>query len=93
MANDKNEANQKELSKQLKAHHFTLSETNAREQPKYYESVNKQEFNYKGDPRLIRGTIAQEVKDDLRASHFKVGYQPNVFTTKSNTRPISAFQL
>jgi hypothetical protein len=37
--------------------------------------VNKDEYNYKGDASKIKGTMAQEVKDDLRASHFKVGFE------------------
>jgi hypothetical protein len=59
----------------LKAHHFTLEEINKVRMPNYYESMTKQEFNYKGDARAIRGCIAKEVKDDLRASHFRVGFE------------------
>ena len=57
-------------------HHFQLAESNKGGQPKnYFETINKGEYSYKGDPNKIRGTMAQEVKDDLRASHFRVGFE------------------
>ena len=52
----------------------------------YFGTVHKAEFNYKGDPSKIRGTMAQEVKDDLRASHFKVGFDQK---NSENARPPS----
>jgi hypothetical protein len=40
----------------------------------YFNTVHKDEYNYKGDASKIRGFIAKEVRDDLRSSHFKVGF-------------------
>lgn len=48
--------------------------------------MHKDEYNYKGDPSKIRGTMAKEVKDDLRASHFKVGFDNK---NEENNRPPS----
>lgn len=55
--------------------------------------MTKQEYNYKGNPAEIRGVMAKEVKDDLRASHFRVGFDQSApFTNTKSTsgRPISA---
>eukprot|EP00347_Sterkiella_histriomuscorum_P013343 403365079 len=83
-----------EMSKNLKGHHFTLAEhTKPGEQPKnYFGTVHKQQYNYKGDASLIRGHMANEVKADLRASHFQVGFDQNgPFRNSSfNSRPVSA---
>lgn len=56
--------------------------------------MNKDDYNFKGNASLIRGHMAKEVKDDLRASHFKVGFaQESPFKasdTAGKARPFSA---
>jgi len=43
----------------LKAHHFTLAETNKDGGAKnYFGTVNKDQYNFKGDPSKIRGVMA-----------------------------------
>jgi len=56
--------------------------------------VKNIDFNYKGEARLIRSRIPNEVKADQRASHFKVGFE-NPFAnqnpaTLAEKRPSSA---
>ncbi|CDW73887.1 UNKNOWN [Stylonychia lemnae] len=84
--------NNQDISKNLKGHHFTLAETTKQgEQSKnYFATVHKQEYNYKGDPSQIRGKMADEVKADLRASHFKVGFEQISPFGQFQSRPISA---
>ncbi len=43
--------NNREASKHLRTHNFTLQETNKSERPNYFETVKNIDFNYKGDPR------------------------------------------
>ena len=43
--------------------------------PNYFETVKNLDYNYKGDPRLIRSRIPNEVKENQRQSHFKVGFE------------------
>jgi hypothetical protein len=63
-----------DMKKQLRQHHFTLEETNKMQRPNYFETVKSIDFNNKGDPTKIRSQIPQEVKADLRACHFRVGF-------------------
>jgi hypothetical protein len=67
------------MAKNLKGHHFTLAETTKQGESakNYFATVHKEEYNYKGDPTKIRGKMADEVKADLRASHFRVGFEEN----------------
>ena len=86
-------SNNAELSKSLKQNHFTLAEFSG--QPRnYFGTIHKQEYNFKGDPSLIRGTMAEEVRADLRASHFKVGFdQQGPFkNSQNNARPATGYQ-
>ena len=46
------------MVKQLRGHHFTLAEANKDGNKNYYDTVNKTDFNYKGDPSKIKGSIA-----------------------------------
>jgi hypothetical protein len=82
----------KDLSKNLKAHHFSIAEY-SKDPPKTdYTSMAKQTFDYKGDPSLIKGSMAKEVKDDLRNSHFQVGYGAASNFPQTSGRPMSAIQ-
>ena len=46
------------MVKQLRGHHFTLAEETKDGIKNYFGTVSKSDFNYKGDPSKIKGSIA-----------------------------------
>ena len=57
--------------KKIKSNHFDLGMGNP--VPGQYKSVTQSAFNEKGDASQIRAKLDEQRKNDLTASHFKVG--------------------
>lgn len=60
-----------ELEKRIRSNHFDLGMGNPL--PGQYKSVSQAAYDYKGDASQIRSQLDAQRKEDLRASHFKVG--------------------
>ena len=61
----------KDAEKRIRSNHFELGEGNAI--PGQYKSVTQSAHDFKGDAANIRSKLDTQRKEDLTASHFKVG--------------------
>ncbi len=78
MEPSKREADQ-EVANRIRAHHFNFGT-----KPPDYTSVSEDQFNFKGNPQHIMGTLDEARKKDLRASHFEMGSHKNDFISEKN---------
>jgi hypothetical protein len=60
-----------EFGKKIKSNHFDLAM--GAPLPGQYTTVSQAAHDHKGNPEEIRSKLDQQRKEDLRASHFKIG--------------------
>lgn len=58
-----------------RAHNFQLGDGQVIEST----SVSNSTFDYKGNPMLIRGSMNEEKKSDLKTHHFQMGSHDNQY--------------
>lgn len=50
-------------------------------------TVSQAHYGYKGNASTIRSSLDDDMKKDLKASHFRIGSHPNDFNIYSPQKP------